>query len=250
MCLSSLWSSGFLGHVAQDEWMAGAQEDKWKHMMPFESFIVGLACYHVYITLDNTSHMAKPSVNNVGKCTLSIIVGVTIKSSGKGNGYINLILGGHEKLRMTIYYTTVHSFVYFLYPYHMQNKFLHKTRKVSSIYDTWDLILSLNLVPCDWGIVNLKTNYFPLIIWHAVTSTLIQKGDEEKVHVCCWFIAIFTSYGQVLPGPFPGSRAFSIISLSFTPWEQVPFYCSRWLLTLLTGRFFIITVLSHFWSRH
>lgn len=77
--------------------MAGAQEDKWKHMMPFEPFIVGLACYHVYITLDNTSRIAKPSINNVGKCTLSIIVGVTVKSPGKGNGYINLILGGHEK---------------------------------------------------------------------------------------------------------------------------------------------------------
>lgn len=155
--------SGFLCHVAQDEWMAGTQEDKWKHMTPFEPFIVGLACYHVYITLDNTeSIMAKPRVNNVGKCTLFIIVGVTVKSPGKGNGYIHLIQGGQEKLRMTTYYTTVHSLVYFVYPSHMQNKLFHKTWQ--SFIHLWHLRphIKFEFGSFGLGICEFKNKWFPL----------------------------------------------------------------------------------------
>lgn len=117
-------------------------------------------------------------------------------------------IGWAWKMRMTIYYTTVHSFVYFFYiPLTCKINSYTWHGKVSSIYDIWDLILSLNLVPLDWGFVNLKTDYFPVIIWHAVTEqgqgnrykhTYSKSGRREgawlllvysNIHILCTSIA-------------------------------------------------------------
>lgn len=90
-------------------------------MIPLEPFKYLHAVIGTHILLANTTHMAKPNISDMGKYTLPTIVGVIVKSQGKRSSYIIFILSGHEELRLTIYSTMVHSFIYFLHPSYVHN---------------------------------------------------------------------------------------------------------------------------------
>lgn len=105
------------GHVAT-RWMAGAQEDKWKHMMPLESSSMVLACCHLYPHFIG-QHKSHGQRQWPGKIYSAYYRWCYCEVTWQRKWLLKL--SGHEELRTTIHSTTVHSFVYCLHPSHVQN---------------------------------------------------------------------------------------------------------------------------------
>lgn len=150
--------------------MTGPQEDKWRHVTPFESSIVALACCYVYLHyFDQCKSHGQTQHQGHGRLCFACFSWCHVKSPGQGRGYTILTLSAHEELRMTIYSTAVHSFVYVLYPSHRPDKLtlIQETAK-SVMAPGISFVFIWNLVARDWGAVDLKTNHFPLPTRHAV----------------------------------------------------------------------------------
>lgn len=96
--------------------------------------------------------MAKPSISDVAKHTLPTVVDVTIKSHGRGSGYIILLLSGHKNGGQYFILPQSALLSIFLHPSHTQN-ILTLTQDMPKshpfVISGISFIFVLNLVPLD-----------------------------------------------------------------------------------------------------
>lgn len=162
MCLSTSLVQ-WLPEVMLHKVNAGTKENKWKPMMPLESFSLVLACCHLYPHFIG-QHNSHGQIQHqwCGKIYSATIVDVTVKSYGKGSGYIILILSGHEELRITIYSTTVPLLSIFCIPLTCIIYLLSHQTCQSLIQSEISFLFVLNLFLLDWEDCEFKEKWFPL----------------------------------------------------------------------------------------
>lgn len=217
-----------------------------------ESFSMVLVCRQIYPHFIGWDKSHEHPQHHWCRKIQSAYYNVTIKSYSKGSGHIILILSGHKtwgqqcilpkNLFFCLFFTSVsHGKYSYSYTGHL---------KVWSNYDLWGLIyITFEFVPLYWEKCEFKDKLFPLIHpaceWCSrdrLTSinTPIQKGMKRWYIGCLWFIVILKFCEQVLPSLFiPGVRHISLLVWNSLPGSRSPFYCALWLLTLLSGSFFL-----------
>ena len=109
-------------------------------------------------------------------------------------------------------------------------------------------IFILHLVALDWENSEFKDNYFPLLTWHAVMEQ--RQVNLHKYMHSEWgwregtWLSLIRSNTQILwailPGFFTlGVEYLPLLACTLLPGNGFPFCCSLWLLTLLSGKFFL-----------
>ena len=143
------------------------------------------------VSSTDTSHMAKPSINDVEKTCSAYYSWWYYKATWQSKWPYNSAEGAEEW--RTIYSTTVHSYLFFYTPLPCKIYLLLYTVCGSFIH-SWHLGFHLYLF-CIWFLltertVNLKiiiSPYSPGLRWWngdrvTFTSTCIQNGDKEEVY--------------------------------------------------------------------